>query len=248
MAIDGRLLTVLKSINDLGICTVVDLHRATGISRPAVHRIVESLCNFGYIERVDGKSAVRLTSLILSLSSGYRPENQLAEQAAPVLDDLQKRIRWPHTFAAPEDDMMVLQATTRDRNPFVFDRGRTGLRLPMVSTAIGCAYLSRCAADEREPILARWRNSHPQDHDHAEIFAAARYRIANAADKGFALRSGGEPERTTTIAVPVIVFSTPVGALCTTYPTSAMQLEDACTRYVPQLQEAARAIAQRCEN
>src|SRR3954467_9478246 len=109
MAIDGRLLTVIKSINDLGVCTVVDLHRATGISRPAVHRMVDSLCSFGYTERVNGKSAVRLTSQILTLTAGYKPENRLAERAVTVLRDLQKRVRWPHTFATPLNGMMVVQ-------------------------------------------------------------------------------------------------------------------------------------------
>ncbi|MDP3908668.1 IclR family transcriptional regulator C-terminal domain-containing protein [Novosphingobium sp.] len=247
MAIDGRLLAVIESINDLGICTVVDLHRATGISRPAVHRIIDNLCSFGYIERVDGHSSVRLTSQILSLSAGYKPEHRMAEQAMPVLQQLQQRIRWPHTFSTPETDMMVIQATTRHHNPFVFDRGRTGLRLPILSTATGCVYLAHCGVDEREAILSRLQSHQLRDETFDETFEemlnAARDRIAIAAEKGYALRSGGEPERTTTIAVPVIVFSTAVGALCTSFPTSAMALEEACAKYVPALRSAAESIA-----
>jgi IclR family mhp operon transcriptional activator len=247
MAIDGRLLTVIEAINKLGICTVVDLHRATGISRPAVHRIVDNLCSFGYVERVDGHSSVRLTSQILALSAGYKPEDRMAEQAMPVLQQLQKRIRWPHTFSTPVSDMMVIQATTRTHNPFVFDQGRTGLRLPILSTATGCVYLAHCGAEEREAILARLQAHHIRDETFDltfdDMLTAARDRIAIAAEKGFALRSGGVPERTTTIAVPVIVFSTAVGALCTTFPTSAMALEEACNKYVPELQAAADSIA-----
>jgi IclR family mhp operon transcriptional activator len=248
MAIDGRLLTVIESINDLGICTVVDLHRATGISRPAVHRIVDNLCALGYVERVDGHSSVRLTSQILALSAGYKPEHRMAEQAMPVLQMLQKRIRWPHTFATLEGDMMVIQATTRHHNPFVFDRGRTGLRLPILSTATGCVYLAHCAEEERRAILARLQSHQMRDDGFDEMLSAARDRIAIAAKKGYALRSGGEPERTTTIALPVIVYSTAVGALCTSFPTSAITLEDACAKYVPDLREAAKSIATLFEN
>lgn len=248
MAIDGRLLTVIESINDLGICTVVDLHRATGISRPAVHRIVDNLCSFGYVERVDGHSSVRLTSQILALSAGYKPEHRMAEQAMPVLQMLQKRIRWPHTFATPEADMMVIQATTRHHNPFVFDRGRTGLRLPILSTASGCVYLAHCGEEERDAILARLQSHQMRDEGFDEMLSAARDRIAIAAKKGYALRSGGEPERTTTIALPVIVYSTTVGALCTSFPTSAITLEDACAKYLPDLREAAKSIATLFEN
>ena len=248
MAIDGRLLTVIKSINDLGICTVVDLHRVTGISRPAIHRIVASLCTSGYTERVDGKSAIRLTSQILTLSAGYKPESRLAEKAAPVLADLQKRVRWPLTFATPHDDIMIVQETTRDSNPFVFDSGRTGLHLPMLTTAMGCAYLAFCSEVEREAILEFHRRRGPEDEALGNGMASARYRIAQAIEKGYALRLGGEPERTSTIAVPVVIYSTAVGALCTTFPTSAVTLADALSNYVPQLQDSARAIAASFEN
>lgn len=248
MAIDGRLLTVIESINQLGICTVVDLHRATGISRPAVHRIVENLCSFGYLERVDGHSSVRLTSQILALSAGYKPEHHIAEGAMPILQQLQKRIRWPHTFSTCEGDMMVLQATTRHDNPFVFDRGRTGLRLPLLTTAIGCVYLAHCTTEEREAILDRLKAHELRGDGFDEMLAAARDKIAIAVERGYALRSGGEPERTTTIAVPVVVYSTAVGALCTTFPTSAVPLNEAVTRYVPELQDAARSIGALFEN
>ena len=243
MAIDGRLLTVIKSINDLGICTVVDLHRATGISRPAIHRMVDSLCTFGYTERVNGQSSIRLTSQILSLTAGYRPENRLAEKAVPVLRGLQKRVRWPHTFATPQNGMMVVQETTRDSNPFVFDSGRTGLHLSMLATAMGCAYLAFCEPGERERLLEEIRSRFEPGEEFLQTLARARYRIAQAAEKGFAMRSGGEPERTSTIAVPVVIHSTAVGALCTTFPTSAVAMEEAVTRYVPELQAAARSIA-----
>ncbi len=247
MAIDGRLLAVIESINDLGVCTIVDIHRATGISRPSIHRIVESLCEYGYTERVNGSSAIRLTSQILALSAGYRPENRLADIAAPVLATLQQRLRWPLSFATPLGDVMVIQETTRDQNPFVFDGGRTGLRLEMLTTAIGCAYLASCGIEEKEAAFGQWRCSNAGGEDAQRTLAAARHRIDQAHEMGFALRRGGAPKRTTSIAVSVVVSSTPVGALCTTFPTSAVPLSEACMKYVPELKEAAKAIALSCE-
>jgi len=248
MAIDARLLTVIKSINELGICSVVDLHRATGISRPAIHRMIENLCAHGYTERVNGGGTIRLTSEILALSSGFRPEYRLAEIASVILRDLETRIRWPLTLVTRQDDMMVIQETTRDRNPFVFDNGRVGLCLPIVTTAIGCAYLAFCDPEERENCLQQWATVHKDDKDADVTLSAARDRIAEAAQNGFAVRSGGKPERTTTIAVPVIICSTIVGALCTTFPTSAVPLGDAVGEYVPELKLAARTIGGKFEH
>lgn len=248
MAIDARLLTVIKSINELGICSVVDLNRATGISRPAIHRMVENLCAHGYTERVNGSGTIRLTSQILALSSGFKPENRLAEVAAPIFRDLETRVRWPLTLATRQDDKMVIQETTRDRNPFVFDNGRIGLSLPIVTTAVGCAYLAFCDDDEREACVADWQTANAGDENLDEIMIAAQHRIARAKENGYALRSGGQPERTTTIAVPVVICSTIVGALCTTFPTSAVPLADAVNSLVPELQRAARSIGGKFEH
>lgn len=248
MAIDARLLTVIKSINELGMCSVVDLNRATGISRPAIHRIVENLCAHGYTERINGSGTIRLTSQILSLSAGFKPENRLAEVASPIFRDLETRIRWPLTLATRQGDMMVIQETTRDRNPFVFDNGRIGLLLPIVTTAIGCAYLAFCEESERKACLADWRAAHAGEANVDEMLMAAEHRISRAIENGYALRSGGKPERTTTIATPVVICSTVVGALCGTFPTSAVPLSDAVSLIVPELQRAARSIGAKFEH
>jgi len=248
MAIDTRLLTVIKSINQLGICSVVDLNRATGISRPAIHRMVENLCAHGYTERVNGSGTIRLTSQILALSAGFKPENRLAEVAAPIFRDLETRVRWPLTLATRQDDMMVIQETTRDRNPFVFDNGRIGLSLPIVTTAIGCAYLAFCDEEELRLCLAAWQAVNAGQENVDEMLMAAQHRIARAKENGYALRSGGKPERTTTIAVPVVICSTIVGALCITFPTSAVPLVDAVGSFVPELQRAARTIGGKFEH
>lgn len=248
MAIDGRLLNVIRSINTLGICTVAELHRATGISRPAVHRMIDSLCSFGYTERVNGGACIRLTAEILTLSSGYKPDNLLGCKALPILEELQTSVRWPHSFATPEGDSMVIQQTTRDRNPFVFDNGRAGLKVPILSTAMGCAYLSAASPASVTQAVDQLYAAAPDDTEREALLAAAHRRIERARELGYALRSGGLTERTSTVAVPVIISATPVGALCTTFPTSAAKIENVASVFVPELQKAARKLAASFEN
>ena len=240
MAIDTRLLSVIKAINQLGICSVLDLHRATGISRPAVHRIVECLCANGYAKRIDNGSSIRLTSQILELSAGYKPENSLAHKAEPILERLQKEIRWPHSFATPDHDQMVIQETTRHQNPFVFDNGRTGLHLPMLPTAMGCAYLAFAEPGFVEDQIDRAKKSQQYT---PEMITAALRRINQAAEKGVALRSGGLAARTSTVAVPVCIEGVAIGALCSTFPTTAVPSSEIYSRFVPILQNHAAEIA-----
>jgi len=240
MAIDGRLLTVIKSINELGICSVLELHRATGISRPAVHRMVECLCNHGYTERVSGGSSIRLTSQVLELSQGYRAENKLAEKAGPILVRLQQQVRWPHSLATPRNDTMVIQETTRSQNPFVFDNGRTGLCVPMMSSAMGCAYLSAADPDLAAATLER---ASIAGSESSEELMAARRRIVEARKKGAALRTGGMPERTSSVAVPLVIAGVAVGAISTTFPTRAVSAGEIYGQLVPALHQACRAVA-----
>jgi IclR family mhp operon transcriptional activator len=147
-ATDVRLLRVLEALNNVGNPTVLDLARATGISRPAVYRIVEHLCRSGYAQRVPGDSRVRLTSKVRALSAGYRDDDRLGEVSRPILLRLQKDLRWPSSVASADKDRMVVRETNRYSSPFVFDAGGVGMRLPILASSLGLAYVAFCPQDQ----------------------------------------------------------------------------------------------------
>src|SRR2546430_3148462 len=72
---DDRLLRVLRALNQLAPCTVLDLYRATGISRQAIYRAVDHLGRQGYVQRIPGDGRIRLTSEVRALSAGYRDDD-----------------------------------------------------------------------------------------------------------------------------------------------------------------------------
>ena len=137
MATDDRLLQVLRALNEIGPCSVLDLNRATGISRQAIYRVIDSLSRHGYVQRIAGDTRFRLTSEVRALSAGYRDGNWIVEAGTPVLARLQHEVRWPSSLALPDKDKMVVRETNRHRSPFVFDRGGVGLRLPMLQSSLG---------------------------------------------------------------------------------------------------------------
>src|SRR5262249_24951775 len=144
MTVYDRVLVVLRSLNELGSCTVLELHRATGISRTATYRVVESLKRHGYVQQVPNDSRIRLTSEVRALSAGYREDDWSAEVGAAAIAQLQKEVSWPTSLATPRRDCMIVRQTTRYRSPFVFDEGTVGTRLPMLTSALGLAYLAFC--------------------------------------------------------------------------------------------------------
>jgi IclR family mhp operon transcriptional activator len=243
MPSDLRLLDVLRSLNEIAPCTVVDLHRATGISRQAIYRIMESLLRDGYVERIPDQSRIRLTSKVRTLSAGYRDDYWIVEVAGSILDRLQKDVKWPSSLAIPEKHRMIVRETNRYRSPFVFDRGVVGLHLPMLRSSLGTAYLAFCEQRTRQITLDLLRSSRDRCDALANNDKATERLLRNTAQRGYGLRQGGIQPRTSSIAVPILVDGEAVGSICVTYAMSALTPANAATQFLPLLCGAAEEIA-----
>lgn len=233
MAIDDRLLRILRAFNELGASTILDLARHTSISRPAIYRVVQALCEHGYLRRVSGTSVYRLTSKVRTLSSGYREEAWISEAGAEAICRLQEKVRWPTSLAVPERGHMVIRETTRFRSPFVFDMGMVGKQLPICTTALGLAYFAFCGP-ETQLIINRLVA------DEARTPSQAQLRIIQR--RGFATRVGGVQPRTSSIAVPILSPEAAIGSICITYAKGAVTHAQAVGAFLPLLRDAAAQI------
>lgn len=200
MQVVSRSLQILSAMNAApGPHNVLELNRRTGISRQAIYRILDTLSELGYVRtEADG---FQLTHLVRTLSRGFDEESWVNEIASPVMRDLQREIVWPTDLATHLNTAMYLRETTRRFSPWTIDRAAVGLRLPMLTSATGQAYLSFCSLGERTAIVASLaRSSAPED-------AAARDRryvekiIRETRRKGYGERHGGLIPETSAIAV-----------------------------------------------
>lgn len=244
MATDNRLLTVLRAFNKIGTCTVQDVHRVTGISRPAVYRIVANLCRHGYLRPIPNDKRFRLTSEVKALSAGYREDDWIAEIGAPILERLQADVRWPTSLAMPDKDRMVVRETTRHRSPFVFDHGAVGLRLPMLHSSLGLAYIAHCEAPTRAIVLALLRYSQDRWDALAKDPKVVDRLLRNTVQRGYAFRQLGMEAQTSSIAVPIMHGDTAVASMCVTFADSALTQRRAATELLPLLRRAANDIEQ----
>ncbi len=238
-----RLLTILRSFNEMGSCTVLELHQVTGISRTAVYRAVETLCAHGYVRRVPDDNHYRLTSEIRQLSSGYRDEEWIVEAGAPVIERLQRRFLWPTSLSTIDKDRMVIRETTRYRSPFVFDTGAVGRRLPVLTTAMGIAFLAFCSPPSRRIVLDLLRDSADPLDELARDARKTERLLRGTARRGYAYRRGGIRTNTSSIARPVMGEDGAVGAVCITFATSAVSQHEALAQFLPALREAAAEIS-----
>lgn len=243
MTASDRLLTIIRSLNEMRLCTIVDLHRETGIPRTAVYRAIETLCEHGYVQRVPNQNRYRLTSEIRQLSAGYREEGAIVEAATPAIEKLQRQFLWPTSFATIEKDRMVIRETTRYRSPFVFDTGNVGLSLPILQSAIGLAYIAFCSPESRRIVLELLRHSTDPLNAVALDTNATERALLLTARRGYGYRKGGVGVNTSSIACPVMGADGAVGALGMSFATSAVSHPKALSEFLPALREAAIEIS-----
>jgi IclR family mhp operon transcriptional activator len=236
-----RALEVLRALNQKNGATIVQLNAATGISRPALYRIVRTLCSAGYL-RSDSEG-YRLTPLVQQLSDGFDDEAWVTEIASPILDELQRQVIWPTDLFTFHSDRMVMRRTTRRSSPWTIDRAMVGLRIPLLITAVGRAYLAFQPSAIQEGVLQRLAESEDSDDAPARERRLIEMLLQNVRAQGYATREHGFMRETGSLAVPVLVNGVAACSIAITYISSAMPTTVAIGRYRVPLQESAARIA-----
>lgn len=239
----GRVLGVLAQLNRTNGATVTELARATGVSRPALYRVLQALGALGYVRRRDDRDEYELTALVRSLSDGFREEDWLRTVARPLLKELQREVIWPTNLTTFHGNQMLLRETTRPASPMTIDGVTVGLRLPMLHSAAGRAYLAWCPARERDLILANLRASANPADAIARDRRWVREVLATTRQRGYGEREEEGFERTGAIVVPVLEGGRVLACVGITFMLAALNPQQAARKYLAHLQRCADAIA-----
>lgn len=238
----ARGLSVLRHLNEYGASTVVEIANAVSLSRPAVYRALEELCRAGYVRKSDTNTSYEITHLVRRLANGFSEEAWIREIAAPVLRELQRRIVWPADLATLYDGAMYLSETTRIHSPLTIDRAAVGLRLPLLLSATGRAYLAFCPESERKSLLTRLaRSSEPLDAK-ARDPRWINSMLRTARNRGYGHRFGDFMPETGSIALPIKHRDRVMACLNITFIASALTPEQAAERHLPDMRQSVRTI------
>lgn len=239
-----RTLEVLRALNVRNGATVVELSRDTGISRPALYRILETLRDAGYVGLDLSRRHYCLTMLVRGLAAGFNEEDWVTSVARPVLRTLQKQILWPVDLGTFMDDAMWIRETTRPSSTLTIDRGVVGIRFPMLRSASGRAYLAFCPDAEREQIVANILDAGETGAELARDRPRLDALIGEARRRGYGCRFGEEPLESGAIAVPILGDDHVLGCVTMTFIRRSMGPEAAAERFLEPMERAARAIAE----
>ncbi|CAN5704838.1 DNA-binding transcriptional regulator [soil metagenome] len=203
-----RGLEVLRVLNRLPVGTgsVATIARETGLHRTTVKRLLESLLQAGFVRVVSGGREYRLTFRVRELSAGFEDDAWVSEVAGPLLRELTDAVKWPSDLVTLEGDELVVRESTHPFSPLSFRGGALGVRVPLLRTAVGRAYLSWCPDDERDALLMLLGSRDDAQGREARDEARVHRLIERTRDCGYAVSSSTEQpdeSRFGAIAVPV---------------------------------------------
>lgn len=198
-----RVLDVLRIVNELRIATVNAIHENTGIPKPTVVRMLETLMAQGYVARDNMCGGYRVTHHVQDLASGYDRVSRVIEIARPFAIDLTRRLNWPIGLGVPDGDAIAIQFWTGTISPWAHTNTVLGLRPDFYHSAMGRAYMAFCGEEERERRMATLTDEAGVRVTEQEK-RGFRTVLTRARTDGFAIRNPRTPPfRTTTIGLPL---------------------------------------------
>ncbi|MES1991020.1 MAG: DNA-binding transcriptional regulator [Pseudomonadota bacterium] len=238
-----RALHLLEVMNLRTVSTLSVLHDETGLPKPTLVRLLDTLIAAGYVHRISRSAGYEVTERVLLLAGGFRHADRIVEASRPFLSALTARYKWPMGIATPDGDRMLVRMSTRAESPFATDRDYLGRRVAMLLSAMGRAYFAHCDDADRETLLALMRPSRARRNAMAKDERAVARMVAQIRKKGYAISAPAPGEPLVGFAVPVIEKERPVAAITLRFYGSVMGEAEAARRFLQPMQEAAAAIA-----
>ncbi len=254
-----RGLRVLRALQDRPIASLHDIYRQTGISKPSLLRILQTLEQSGLVSRRLADGHYRISTNLSHLARKRDRYDTVAEAAAPVLDRLCQKLSWPSDLIVPAGDHMELRESSRLRTPFVtqFMHDRVGTPVNWVLSAVGRAYLAYCPETERQKILSLLRKSDQPENLLARDTKRMERILAETRSRGYATRDpsfvGGAygrqiPDGLSAIAVPLPDRGRVHGVINLLWIRAARTVEEMAREHLADLQAAAAEIVETLRN
>ncbi len=243
----SRGLEILRVLNAERRSTVGSLHKATGLNKATIVRMLETLEHEGYVMRDADRTEYLPTGRCLLLSHGYDQHLWIGGVAEPIMHEFRKQIGWPSDIAIFDRDAMIVAQTTREPGSMLFSR-RPGFRFPLLSTSMGRAYLAFCPPEQQERIIALLAAIPGKSTDLARQPKKLAQLLAEVREKGYALMDESYSQhvfegRVWAMGVPVRDGDEVFASINIMMLHGVISVEDAVKNFLGPLQDTATQIA-----
>lgn len=230
----ARSFTILEALSRRPHGTITALAEETDLPRPTVVRLLKTLTELGYATQVSRAAGYRLTDKVLGLAQGIRFVDHLVDVAAPHMSRFTKKYGWPLYLGTISDKAITIRHSTAAESPMSFERSALQKRSPILSSALGRAWLAFCSPEERRAVL-----------EHLGVKPDARLTAAFARIRrdGHSFTVLPRTGRLQGIGVAIRRGDRVMGCLSMRFIRSAMSEQEAGLRYGAPLNALASAIA-----
>jgi len=240
----SRTLLLLEELNRHRVTSIDRLHKATGLPKSTVVRLMKSLCAMGYAANDRRQGGYAVASRVKSLSNGFHGDPLVVEAARPWALAFTRQYHWPIAIAVLDGSSVVVRFSTIPDSPVSPFHGTLNMHLSLLGRALGRAYLAFCPTSERSMLLDMLARSQESEDRLATERKRALALLGTIRKQGFAERDQMvEPRSSNTIALPVIGNNRVLATVGMTYFTSALDRTDVVQRYVPLVKAMADNIA-----
>lgn len=251
-----RAFDVLRALQDMpGGATLMQLQQSTGLSGPTVLRMLKTLMEVKAVHRSTTDQRYRNSVHLQALARSVPALDRLGDVAAPWLDGLCRQVEWPSDLAVHQgdDDFMAVLESSLSQSRFYVRRARGRVRVNLLGSAAGMAYLSALTPERRIALVDAARRGH--DVHNAMVIATGdlEARVREARRQGYASRhptyrggsynSSPRDNALSAIAVPIVCQGCVLGALNINWNRAAMDEVDMVRRHLKSLRAAAEGIA-----
>lgn len=242
MSSSKRVFHVLEALNQYPNASLEQLHRHTKLPKSTLVRIMNTLIDSGYCERLGGAAGYALTERVMLLSSGLLQSSRLLRVARPLLLSFTETHKWTVILASLHKKSMILHFSSHFQSPFAdHNRDYTNAKLPILNSAVGRAYLAFCEEKERDIALSLLRSSSSPVNVTAKDTKFVGDLLANIREQGYTTMATG-PDDAIGIALPIFENKRACAAISMRYLRVSMSEEEALKRYLPPLKRLVKDI------
>jgi IclR family mhp operon transcriptional activator len=239
-----RGLDALTVLNLRDGATVSEVAQEIRLPRTTVYRILETLCNAGFVFRDAADERYRLTILVRGLSDGFDDEAWVTQIAKPFINDLCRDIVWPVSIATLSGTTMLVRESTDHGSPMALERYPAGFRAPLLTTATGRVYLANSRPPQSDTLIDILARSNKEDDKLARTRAELQRALAEIKAAGYATST--RTRRLVdeiSLSVPVLLLDRALASLTVRFAASAIPLKNGVERFLPKLRQCAARIS-----
>ena len=229
-----RAFAVLEALNRRRSTTLSLLAAETGLPRPTLVRLLQTLIELGYASRVSREAGYRLTDRVLTLAGGVRFIDHLVDASIAPMADFTEEHGWPLYLATISSGGMAIRHSTAPDSPMAFEAAGYNRQSPLLYGALGRVWLAHASDEERRTALKAVG---------VRQTPALTAALESVRRDGYAFTRPPRPTRLHGFAVPILSGNRVLGSISMRFPRSAMGEDEVVQRFGKRLAAVARAIA-----